>query len=93
MQLSLQRMNEHPSMNDITLNALIPGERATVQRISSTIAHVRQRLLEMGLVKGTRVELVRFAPMGDPIEVRVKGYRLSLRRLEAEGVIVQKERH
>jgi Fe2+ transport system protein FeoA len=80
------------AVSDTTLNALTPGERATVQRISSTMTHVRQRLLEMGLVKGTRVKVVRFAPMGDPIEVQVKGYRLSLRRVEAEAVIVHKEK-
>ncbi len=78
-------------MSDVSLNDLTPGERATVQRITSTLSHVRQRLLEMGLVKGTSIELVRYAPMGDPIEVNVGGYRLSLRRLEAEAVIVQRE--
>ncbi len=78
-------------MSDVTLNNLTLGERATVQRITSTLSHVRQRLLEMGLVKGTSVELIRYAPMGDPIEVKVGGYRLSLRRLEAEAVIVQRE--
>ena len=80
-------------MSDVSLNSLIPGERATVQRITSTLSHVRQRLLEMGLVKGTSIEMVRYAPMGDPIEVNVGGYRLSLRRLEAEAVIVQREPH
>jgi ferrous iron transport protein A len=54
---------------------------------------VRQRLLEMGLTKGTNVELIRFAPMGDPIEISVRGYRLSLRRVEAESVIVSKNSH
>jgi ferrous iron transport protein A len=78
-------------MSTVSLNTLLPGERGTVQRINSTITNVRQRLLEMGLIRGTSIELVRFAPMGDPIEVRVRGYRLSLRRLEAEAVIVQKE--
>jgi len=78
-------------MSTVSLNTLLPGERGTVQRINSTLTNVRQRLLEMGLIRGTPIELVRFAPMGDPIEVQVRGYRLSLRRLEAEAVIVQKE--
>ena len=78
-------------MIDVSLNSLIPGERGTVQRVTSTLSHVRQRLLEMGLVKGTSIELVRYAPLGDPIEVKVGGYRLSLRRLEAEAVIVRKD--
>ena len=78
-------------MNEVSLNTLNPGERGTVERINRAAGKVRQRLLEMGLINGTTVEIVKFAPMGDPIEVRVRGYRLSLRRLEAEAVIVKKE--
>jgi ferrous iron transport protein A len=44
---------------------------------------IRQRLLEMGLTPGTRVRVVRFAPLGDPMDVEVRGYHLSLRRSEA----------
>lgn len=78
-------------MNEVPLNMLAPGERGTVARITSRATSVHQRLLEMGLVKGTPIELIRLAPMGDPMEIRVKGYRLSLRRVEAESVIVHKE--
>ena len=46
----------------------------------------RQRLLEMGLTVGAQCEVVRFAPMGDPIEIKVRGYQLSLRKNEAAGV-------
>ena len=42
----------------------------------------------MGLLVGTRVELVRFAPLGDPVEIEVRGYRLSLRKREAAGIRV-----
>jgi ferrous iron transport protein A len=42
----------------------------------------------MGLTRGTSIEMIRYAPMGDPIEISVRGYRLSLRRVEAESVIV-----
>jgi len=80
-------------MPKITLNTLIPGEHCVIERIESGKMTVRQRLLEMGLTKGTNVELVRFAPMGDPIEIAVRGYRLSLRRVEAESVIVSKNSH
>jgi ferrous iron transport protein A len=45
----------------------------------------------MGLVKGMHVEFIRSAPLGDPIEVRVGSYRLSLRRVEADAVLVQKD--
>ena len=48
----------------------------------------RARLQEMGLVNGTPLELVRFALLNDPVEIRVRGYHLSLRRHEAEQVFV-----
>jgi ferrous iron transport protein A len=76
-------------MHDVTLNTLTPGERGTVAKLT-TSPSVRQRLMEMGLIKGAIVEFVRSAPMGDPIEVKIKGYRLSLRKQEAESVIVHK---
>lgn len=47
-----------------------------------------QRLLEMGLTVGAPFEVVRFAPMGDPIDIKVRGYHLSLRKKEAAGVRV-----
>ena len=77
-------------MAETALNTLAPGQRGTISRIATSASNVRHRLLEMGLTKGSSIELVRFAPMGDPIEVKVKGYRLSLRREEAETVIVNR---
>jgi Fe2+ transport system protein FeoA len=50
---------------------------------------VRLRLLEMGLTEGARCRVVRYAPLGDPMEVQVRGYFLSLRAVEAEGVLVE----
>lgn len=46
------------------------------------------RLAEMGLTKGAVVELVRVAPLGDPIDIKVRGYHLSLRKREAAGVVI-----
>jgi ferrous iron transport protein A len=43
----------------------------------------------MGLLVGTTVELVRFAPMGDPVEIKVRGYNLTLRKAEADQILVQ----
>jgi ferrous iron transport protein A len=48
----------------------------------------RSRLMELGLLAGTRVELVRFAPLGDPLEVKIRGYNLTLRRHEADLIFV-----
>jgi ferrous iron transport protein A len=49
----------------------------------------KPRLMEMGLLVGTPVELVRFAPMGDPVEIKVRGYHLTLRRSDASLVFVK----
>ena len=49
----------------------------------------RPRLMEMGLLVGTRVELVRFAPLGDPIEIKVRGYNMTLRKHEADQIFVK----
>ena len=77
-------------MAEVSLNTLLPGQRGTVERIESSVGSVRQRLLELGLIRGTVVELIRFAPLGDPMEVRIPGYRLSIRKDEAEAVILRK---
>lgn len=77
-------------MSETPLSRLTPGESATITRIGEVDGTTRRRLLEMGLIKGASVELIRFAPMGDPIEIKVKGYRLSLRRDEADMVFVRK---
>jgi Fe2+ transport system protein FeoA len=66
---------------------LKPGERAVVVRIDIP-PDQRGRLMEMGLLPGTPLELVRFAPLGDPVEIKLRNYHLSLRRLEAEKIQV-----
>jgi ferrous iron transport protein A len=73
-----------------TLDKIQPGEKGFVERIDSTSFPLKLRLLEMGLTKGMLVEVIRFAPMGDPIDILVRGYHLSLRRAEAEAIVLQK---
>ena len=70
------------------LTSLAPGQHGTIAEIRVPVEH-RSRLLEMGVLVGTPVELVRFAPLGDPIEIKIRGYHLSLRRQEA-GLIFLK---
>ena len=70
------------------LTALPVGAAATVAEIKVPPEH-RSRLLEMGLLVGTPVELVRFAPLGDPVEIKVRGYHLTLRKHEADLIFVQ----
>lgn len=71
------------------LGDLSPGDLARVQSVRCAPA-VRRRLLEMGLLPGTELRVVRRAPLGDPIEVRLRGYSLSLRKSEALGITVTK---
>ena len=70
------------------LTSLQVGSAATVTEIKIPPSD-RGRLLEMGLLVGTPVQLVRFAPMGDPVEIKVRGYNLSLRRHEADQIFVK----
>ena len=72
----------------LTLDKIEPG---TVTRIVSNKAtgSVRRRIMDMGLLPGERLEMIRRAPMGDPLEVLVKGYHLSLRKSEARFIEVE----
>ena len=72
----------------VPLSSLPIGGNATVADIRLPAAQ-RGRVMEMGLLSGTRVELVRFAPLGDPVEIKVRGYNLSLRKHEAEQIWVR----
>jgi Fe2+ transport system protein FeoA len=71
-----------------TLDRLKPGQKANIVRVGNA-GPVRRRIAEMGVVRGTLVEVVRIAPLGDPIEVKVKGYHLSLRKKEAAAITVK----
>ncbi|MFM1770432.1 MAG: hypothetical protein RJA22_2961 [Verrucomicrobiota bacterium] len=73
--------------DSLPLASLPAGAAGTVTEIRVPPEH-RGRLLEMGLIVGTPVELVRFAPLGDPLEIKVRGYHLTLRRHEAELITV-----
>ncbi len=64
------------------------GDRALVRRVTGEVS-LRRRLLELGVLPGTRLEIVRIAPLGDPIEVRLRGYSLSMRREDARIVLVE----
>ena len=70
------------------LTAVALGSTATVAEIKLP-PDSRPRLMEMGLVVGTRVELIRFAPLGDPVEIKVRGYNLTLRKHEADQILVR----
>jgi Fe2+ transport system protein FeoA len=71
----------------VPITQLKPGKRGIVARLDGAPG-LRQHLLEMGFTKGTIIEFLRQAPLGDPIDLRLRGYRLSLRRAEASAVLV-----
>jgi ferrous iron transport protein A len=70
-----------------SLADLREGQTAIITDISGSDS-IAVRLMEMGLTDGERVQLVGFAPMGDPLEISIRGYRLSLRKVEAQRVLV-----
>jgi ferrous iron transport protein A len=72
----------------VNLAALQPGERARITAIAAT-GPLRRRLMDMGVVAGESVQVIKVAPLGDPIEVLIKNYRLSLRKQEAAGIAVE----
>jgi len=70
-----------------SLDHLRVGQRARVEAVAGEDVLV-QRLLEMGLLEGEELEVIGFAPLGDPMEIRLRDYRLSLRRSEAARISV-----
>jgi ferrous iron transport protein A len=71
-----------------SLDQLLPGQKAEVVSLSGEPGLV-QRFYELGLMEGEQVELVAFAPLGDPLEIRLGNTRLTLRRAEAAGVEIR----
>ncbi len=71
----------------VPLADLVPGQGGVVHRIGSS-GIVRRRLIEMGVLPGTRIEVEGVAPLGDPIRVKIRGYRLSLRNEEAAAILL-----
>ena len=76
-------------LSPIKLSELAVGASAVVREFPKT-GSAFIRLREMGVLAGTRVTLVRTAPMGDPIEIKVRGYNLTLRKTEADHVLVER---
>ncbi|MFL5381995.1 MAG: ferrous iron transport protein A [Longimicrobiaceae bacterium] len=70
------------------LSALQPGEAGRVVEIAGD-GDGAQRLMDMGVIRGTTISVIRVAPLGDPLEVRVRGFMLTLRRSEAEHITVE----
>ena len=87
-----QQLQEEKGMTEIrTLAQLQPGQKARVKKVGGQGA-VRRRLMDMGMVSGVEVELLKAAPLGDPLEYRLRGYNLSLRKAEAQVIEIEPER-
>ena len=72
----------------MTLRDVKIGERATVVKLDGEGA-IRRRIMDMGITKGTQILIKRVAPLGDPIELTVRGYQLSLRKEDAKKILVE----
>lgn len=70
-----------------SLNLLKPGQQATITRITGE-GVVRRRLMDMGVTRGTQILIRKVAPLGDPIEVCIRGYELTFRKSEAKKIFV-----
>ncbi|MCP4546966.1 MAG: DtxR family transcriptional regulator [bacterium] len=73
----------------IQLSELKPGDRARVVSVRGSVI-IRQRLIDMGVLPGAQLEMQRVAPLGDPIDIKLKGYHLSLRKIEAATISVER---
>ena len=76
------------SMDGVTLDTLDPGQKGRILRIKGA-GEISKRIADMGLVRGATIEVERVAPLGDPVEFKIKGYHLSLRRREAQSIWVE----
>jgi ferrous iron transport protein A len=66
-----------------------PGQAGKIVRIDTAAGPIKRRLMDMGILAGELVRVEKVAPLGDPLEVTIKGYKLSLRKAEAEGILVE----
>ena len=71
-----------------TLKEVAVGQTVTVKKLSGA-GPVKRRIMDMGITKGVEVYVTKVAPLGDPVEVTVRGYELSLRRADAEMIEVE----
>ena len=72
----------------MTLNGIPVGGVCTVTKLNGT-GKLRRRIMDMGITKGVEIKVVKIAPLGDPMELNVRGYELSIRKSEAESIEVQ----
>ncbi|MCE5252197.1 ferrous iron transport protein A [bacterium] len=74
--------------NAKTVNDLLPGERGYIYEITAPES-IRQRIMDMGIIEGVMIEMVRSAPLGDPVQIKVLDTLLALRRSEASMLVIE----
>lgn len=79
-------MSEHSGSGERTLYDLTPGESGMILSVGNQSGAVKRRLVDMGLTPGTVVKVTKIAPLGDPLEVSLRGYEMSLRRADAAQI-------
>ena len=72
----------------MTLRDLKIGETGVIAKVNTTGA-LKQRFMDMGLTKNVEVKIIKIAPLGDPIEIEVRGYNLSIRKADAENILMK----
>lgn len=82
-------MNEDTTTS--TLAQLAPGESATLVELRTDSPGYRQSLYAMGLLPGTSLKIIRLAPLGDPMQIEVRGSQLAIRKCDAESLIVKRD--
>jgi len=75
---------------NINLRDLRVGEQGKVTGFQEGDRIYRKKLLAMGLTRGTTFEITRYAPMGDPVEIKLRGFALTLRKKEADALLIEK---
>ena len=73
-----------------TLRDLKVGESGIISKVRTSGA-LKQRFMDMGITKGTGVKVIKIAPLGDPIEIEIRGYNLSVRKTDAENIEITEE--
>ena len=82
-------IQEGENMREIPLSHMKRGQRGRVVRLRHR-GRLKRRMLDMGIVPGVEIEMIRKAPFGDPLEYRLRGYHISIRKREGDGIIVQR---
>ncbi|MGF0039416.1 FeoA family protein [Peptoniphilaceae bacterium SGI.131] len=75
-------------MERITLDKAELGQSVKVSKINGS-PMIKRRIMDMGITKNTQIDVIKYAPLGDPIEVRVRGYQLSIRKNDAQNIEVE----